>query len=292
MRRKIIGATVGTNISPSAMERKINPVKSVNGVDPDENGNVEVKGNSGVYVGPGEIPEGYNIQIDPTGEAPVLVQSVNGVKPDPSGNVEIELPDSGGSEYTLPIATPDTLGGVKPVAKTDDMTQPVGADELGGLWTAPGSGGSNGGFNDNPLELINEITLDQATFLVEITKDSNGEPFELEDFYFQVDALTTDDGSRVVNGHLTINDVFMQSIESGWGKDVTNMNYTHTLHYFNAGQVVFFTRREGSSQWTYTKTSVKMINRPITKVQINLSVSSIHYQVGASFKLYGRRVKK
>jgi hypothetical protein len=143
MRSKIIGATVVTNISPSAMERKINPVKSVNGVDPDENGNVEVKGNSGVYVGPGEIPEGYNIQIDPTGKAPVLVQSVNGVKPDPSGNVEIELPDSGDSEYTLPIATPDTLGGVQPVSKTDDMTQPVGVDELGGLWSVSGGGGGN-----------------------------------------------------------------------------------------------------------------------------------------------------
>lgn len=105
--------------------------------DPGQDGK---DGVSGVYVGSGEIPAGYNVQIDPTGEAPVLVQSINGVKPDPSGNVEIELPGSGGSEYTLPIATPETLGGVKPVAKSDDMTQSVGVDANGGLWTAAGGG--------------------------------------------------------------------------------------------------------------------------------------------------------
>lgn len=46
MKRKIIGVTVGTTISPSKMaskvEEKINPVKTVNGKAPDENGNVEV----------------------------------------------------------------------------------------------------------------------------------------------------------------------------------------------------------------------------------------------------------
>ena len=43
---------------------------------------------------------------------------------------------SGGS-YVLPIATPKTLGGVKPTLKTEAMTQSVGVDETGGLWTTP-----------------------------------------------------------------------------------------------------------------------------------------------------------
>lgn len=47
MSRGIIGVTVGTPISPKAIERKIKPVKSVNGFTPDENGNVDVKGNKG-----------------------------------------------------------------------------------------------------------------------------------------------------------------------------------------------------------------------------------------------------
>ena len=38
--------------------------------------------------------------------------------------------------YTLPIASPTVLGGVQPVAKTDAMTQSVGVDESGALWTS------------------------------------------------------------------------------------------------------------------------------------------------------------
>jgi hypothetical protein len=38
--------------------------------------------------------------------------------------------------YNLPIATPTTLGGVKPIAKTADMSQAVGVDANGLLYTA------------------------------------------------------------------------------------------------------------------------------------------------------------
>ena len=126
--------------------------------DPGPQGLPGKDGVSGVYVGSGEMPAGYNIQIDPAGEAPVLVQSINGIKPDPSGNVEIELPDSGESEYTLPIATPDILGGVKPTAKSDDMTQSVGVDESGGLWTAPGTG--SGETSSEEVVLVNYTAVE------------------------------------------------------------------------------------------------------------------------------------
>jgi hypothetical protein len=46
------------------------------------------RGVSGVYVGSGEMPEGYNVQIDPEGEAIPIVLTVNGK----SGHVQI--PDS------------------------------------------------------------------------------------------------------------------------------------------------------------------------------------------------------
>lgn len=45
--------------------------------------------------------------------------------------------------YTLPTATSKTLGGVKPVAKTDVMTQDVGVDENGKLYTEPAEGGTD-----------------------------------------------------------------------------------------------------------------------------------------------------
>lgn len=45
----------------------------------------------------------------------------------------VDMP-SGGS-YTLPVASPSVLGGVKPTAKTEAMTQSVGVDDAGALWT-------------------------------------------------------------------------------------------------------------------------------------------------------------
>ena len=55
---------------------------------------------------------------------------------DGSAPVSVEIPAGGG--YNLPIASATQLGGVMPAAKTDAMTQAVGVDEAGGLWTAPG----------------------------------------------------------------------------------------------------------------------------------------------------------
>lgn len=40
--------------------------------------------------------------------------------------------------YTLPTATSNKLGGVMPVAKTSDMTQEVGVDSTGKLYTKNG----------------------------------------------------------------------------------------------------------------------------------------------------------
>lgn len=65
------------------------------------------------------------------------------------------------SEYTLPIATPTTLGGVKPIAKTDEMTQEVGVDELGGLFTK--DGGSSGESSTFELTTLEEGTVPTGT---------------------------------------------------------------------------------------------------------------------------------
>ena len=42
MSRRIIGVTVSTTISPKVIGDKLKPVKTVNGIEPDENGNVDV----------------------------------------------------------------------------------------------------------------------------------------------------------------------------------------------------------------------------------------------------------
>lgn len=62
---------------------------------------------------------------------------------DGSSEVSVEIPAGGGGEYNMPVASPTTLGGVMPAAKTDEMTQAVGVDESGGLWALPGGGGES-----------------------------------------------------------------------------------------------------------------------------------------------------
>lgn len=61
-----------------------------------------------------------------------VVTSVNGQ----TGDVTV-------ASYSLPVANSTTLGGVKPVTKTDAMTQEVGVDTTGKLFTTPSSGSSS-----------------------------------------------------------------------------------------------------------------------------------------------------
>lgn len=74
-------------------------------------------------------PQGeQGIQGEQGPQGPAGPQGEQGPKGDP------------GAAYTLPIASSTQLGGVQPSTKTDEMTQEVGVDETGALWTAPGGG--------------------------------------------------------------------------------------------------------------------------------------------------------
>lgn len=80
-----------------------------------------------------------------------------------------------GSSYTLPVASSTTLGGVKPVAKTTSMTQEVGVDTNGALYTEPGSGG--GGSADISLG-ITGATAEQFPKIKAV--DASGKPTSWE----------------------------------------------------------------------------------------------------------------
>ena len=101
------------------------------------------KGDTGEQGPKGETgdpgPQGPQGEAGPTGpqgeqgpQGPAGPQGEQGPKGDP------------GATYTLPIASSTQLGGVQPAAKTDTMTQSVGVDAGGALWTAPGSGEGGG----------------------------------------------------------------------------------------------------------------------------------------------------
>ena len=82
---------------------------------------------------------------------------------DGSSEVRVEIPAGGSGGYTLPIASATQLGGVQPVAKTDEMTQSVGVDEAGRLWAIAGGGVSMETLEVTTTEEVNMITLEFST---------------------------------------------------------------------------------------------------------------------------------
>lgn len=111
---------------------------------------------------------------------------------------KVEGPDGG--SYTLPIATPDTLGGVKPAAKTDEMTQPVGVDAEGLLFTAPGAGEWK---YLRTVTIPEDVSADTSGviwkecetegFYFGFNTDENGEPFSVRDIFCKYNAAWPSD---------------------------------------------------------------------------------------------------
>lgn len=59
MSRKIVGATVTTPMSIAKIEKELKPIKSINGVEPDENGNVNgvIDGNETMFSTDEEVED-------------------------------------------------------------------------------------------------------------------------------------------------------------------------------------------------------------------------------------------
>ncbi len=90
----------------------------------------------------------------------IKVKSVDGTGK-PTEWEAVDMP-SGGA-YTLPIASPTVHGGVKPIAKTDAMTQGVGVDEAGALWTAAEGGAYK--------ILVNQTLEETASVNIQMTEE-------------------------------------------------------------------------------------------------------------------------
>lgn len=69
--------------------------------------------------------------------------------------VQTSLGKANTALQSVPLATSSAVGGVKPVAKTDDMTQSVGVDASGALFTAPSGGTIEYMTNDEVDALFN-----------------------------------------------------------------------------------------------------------------------------------------
>lgn len=230
----------GTSASVSVTGTAENPVinLTVPRGDTGKTGSTGPKGDtgsSGVYIGTSQPTDSnINVWIDSDGEPteviddfareeigrlkseiPTTLPNPNKLKLtgavtaeyDGSSEVSVKIPEGGSGGYTLPIASPTTLGGVQPATKTDDMTQAVGVDDAGGLWTAPGSGGGGNWIT------VGDVTLTEETSEIRFDWKNSVYPFGVGRIY-------------VLNAHLvgaagaeSELDVKQQGVWPGLGSD-------------------------------------------------------------------------
>lgn len=178
-------------------------VKTVNGAMPDSDGNVEievsVKG-SGIYIGSGEMPEGYNVQIDPEGEILDLASLMT------EGDVEQAIEDA-----LEDFEPPESGGGIEVSgAKVGQFLKVAEVDENGvpTAWETAEmpTGGSNG------FRLIRDITIpeDVATDTSDVTfyeasdgvglnfgftTDENGNSFAVNELFIYCEAKNSAEGT-------------------------------------------------------------------------------------------------
>ena len=151
-----------------------------------------------------------------------------------------------GSSYTLPIASPTVLGGVQPVAKTAEMTQSVGVDEAGALWTKEASGGGSGDWT------YQKITLSEAVSAIEIPFDNAKEVILVTHMRINNadNTLSNANGSYciLVNGNYAAN-------ISCYIRDSAKYATWHKIEKIKSHTQLFSTTvYDGGTQWSLSKT--------------------------------------
>lgn len=153
-----------------------------------------------------------------------------------------------GDSYTLPIASATQLGGVKPVAKTDAMTQSVGVDENGGLWAPAGSGGGSGGEH---LVLLNHVTLAEDAY-INVTKDLEGNPIS-ENRVIIIAKLAVADRNR--DDGLLLTSSEQGGIIASWGLKTGTSGFYHFHEITVAGDYAYDRYSAGTSIGSTTNNS-------------------------------------
>ena len=100
-------------------------------------------------------------------------------KGDLASAVQTSLNKADTALQSVPIATSSTIGGVKPVAKTDTMTQSVGVDSSGKLWTEPG-GDSITYATDEEINALFTATQVEVPTITTETNSAGGTTYNID----------------------------------------------------------------------------------------------------------------
>ena len=207
-----------------------------------------------------------------------------GYTPEDAANKTAALSASStNTEYPSAKAVWDAIP--HPEAKTDAMTQAVGKDADGKLWTAPG-GGSGGG--DSSFSLIRSLTLAEQTDRVDITTGDGGSTFALTEVYVAVGAKsytdTYEDVNFLPNGRWGTNDPYITS-SNKTSKSSDDWKRNMSFHAVCVGDEKIFAEQcqaKGTNQSSDSKIGPAGGNA-ITKI----SVAS-KFAAGCTIAIYGR----
>ena len=197
----------------------------------------------------------------------------------------VDMP-SGGT-YTLPIASPTVLGGVKPIAKTDAMTQGVGVDEAGVLWTAALGG-------NEIWEEVYSVTFAEETTTFDADLGAN---------YKKIIIAINVDFTANITQNRTIKFVFNQYNKNVFGNNLMSNQYKQMAYCIEVYDAFILSRRMKSDLSTTQNAQPfsdsagikQIINRAaiirdddpgINHINIS-TLSSLAFQTGEVIKVYG-----
>lgn len=274
---KIIGVTVGTPISPKAVERKLNPVKTVNGIEPDENGNVNVEGNDGItphigdngnwWIGDedtGVKAEGEKGETGPQGEPGVYILSDGESVTDAPADADVVIDPNGDGEQAVL-----SVNGVKPDASGNVNVE----------------GGTGGSVAWNP---IYEGKLSESVSSIVIDSTADGTPLGSlgvnELIVFGRFKLSAGSKVRVENNGLwTVGNYKTTANSYGdW-----NTPFCVYQKQFTGGIVVEFSV-DNESYTLVTNTEIHPFSYPIKSIEIHTETADVMFSAGTFVYAYYR----
>lgn len=151
----------------------------------------------------------------------------------------------------LPVATSETLGGVKPAAKTDSMTQEIGVDADGKLWGPPGGGGGEAEWtllkSETLAEDVKSIGLKHSAPVDEFLLVFKGRVNDAED--------TATSGQEDVHIRPYVNGTIIQACIGMMALTKKQMNLLGTAHLKRVSSVIELSASSSPGYGAYSVSS-------------------------------------
>ena len=193
--------------------------------------------------------------------------------------------------YTLPVASANTLGGVKPALKTDEMTQEIGIDADGKLWGMAG-GGSGKWITLFEKTLTEEDCNNTNSYVV--TKDANGNDFSVHEIIAEVVIPSTAEYSSQGYGGVWSSDGRWSGYGVGWRTvgPSTTLTFQRSVTYVcttgETGYSIILKTTSDTHQASIGDVFVSSKVHDIAGFEFYTDYTTKYFPAGTSFRVYGR----